>query len=66
MALASDPKDIKKIKLHQEAMATQLNQVAAMDRDFMNAPGVSPIRMRHPMDLYGSKSGIGHFNPIMV
>jgi hypothetical protein len=28
--------------------------------------GVSPIRCRHEIDLYGVKSGLGKFNPIMV
>ena len=32
----------------------------------MNAPGVSPIRCRHKIDLYGTTSGVGYFNPIMV
>ena len=32
----------------------------------MDVSGVSPIRCRHEYDLYGVKSGIGKFNPIMV
>ena len=32
----------------------------------MDVPGVSPIRCRHEIDLYGVKSGLGKFNPIMV
>ena len=41
-------------------------QIAALDRDFANAPGVSPIRYRHHTDLYGVLSGVGFLNPIMV
>jgi hypothetical protein len=32
----------------------------------MTVSGVSPIRLRHEIDLYGTKLGIGKFNPIMV
>ena len=28
--------------------------------------GVSPIRHRHDVDLYGVRNGLGKFNPIMV
>ena len=41
-------------------------QIAALDRDFANAPGVSPIRCRHHTDIYGVLSGVGFPNPIMV
>jgi len=34
--------------------------------DFKDVSGVSPIRCRHEIDLYGVKSGLGKFNPIMV
>jgi len=32
----------------------------------MGVSGVSPIRLRHEIDLYGTKIGIGKHNPIMV
>ena len=37
-----------------------------MDRDYEDVSGVSPIRNRHDVDLYGVKNGLGKFNPIMV
>lgn len=42
------------------------NQKQKLDRDFLDVPGVSPLRFRHDIDLYGTKSGLGQFNPIMV
>ena len=47
-------------------MATVFNQKQRLDRDFLDVSGVSPIKNRHPIDLYGLESGLGHFNPIMV
>jgi len=47
-------------------MADKFNQKSKLDRDFLEVSGVSPIRCRHEYDLYGVKSGIGKFNPIMV
>ena len=32
----------------------------------MDVSGVSPIRYRHEIDLYGLKDGTGKFCPIMV
>lgn len=60
------PKDEKAVKAHNVAMADKFNQGAKLDRDFLDVSGVSPIRCRHEYDLYGVKSGIGKFNPIMV
>lgn len=47
-------------------MANRFNQIQKFDKDWAEVPGVSPIRCRHEMDLYGVKSGLGKFNPIMV
>lgn len=47
-------------------MATQFNQNQKFDKDYVDLSGVSPIRCRHEIDLYGVKSGLGKFNPIMV
>jgi hypothetical protein len=47
-------------------MATRFNEIQKFDRDFIDVSGVSPIRCRHEIDLYGIKSGLGKFNPIMV
>ena len=47
-------------------MATKTNPTTGFDRDFQTQSGVSPIRYRHQIDLYGTKIGLGVFNPIMV
>ena len=47
-------------------MATKTNPTSGFDRDFQTQSGVSPIRYRHQIDLYGTKIGLGVFNPIMV
>jgi hypothetical protein len=47
-------------------MATKTNPTMGFDRDFQTQSGVSPIRYRHQVDLYGTKIGLGVFNPIMV
>ena len=59
-------KNPEAVKHHNEAMANRFNQVQKFDKDWPEVPGVSPIRCRHEIDLYGVKSGIGKFNPIMV
>lgn len=40
--------------------------VEALDRNYENVSGVSPIKTRHAVDLLGLKCGVGQFNPIMV
>ena len=47
-------------------MSTVFNQKQKLDRDYLDVSGVSPIKNRHEIDLYGVKSGLGKFNPIMV
>lgn len=47
-------------------MASRFNEIQKFDRDYLDVAGVSPIRCRHEIDLYGVKSGLGKFNPIMV
>jgi len=59
-------RDPKAVKAHNEIMASKFNQVQKLDRDYLNVSGVSPIRYRHDMDLYGLKDGTGKFCPIMV
>ena len=59
-------KDPKAIFVHNERMATRFNEIQKFDRDYLDVAGVSPIRCRHEIDLYGVKSGLGKFNPIMV
>ena len=47
-------------------MATQFNQIQQLDRDFKEASGVSPIRYRHDIDLYGISCGMGSLAPILL
>lgn len=54
------------LKHHNEVVGTALNQMRGFDRDFENIPGVSPLKRRHPYNLFGEKSGVAKFNPIMV
>jgi hypothetical protein len=42
------------------------NPTQKLDRNYEDVSGVSPIRCRHDIDMYGLKDGIGKFNPIMV
>lgn len=58
------PAEVK--KAHANVQTSQVNQNAKLDRDYEFATGVSPIRFRHEIDLYGTKIGVGKFNPIMV
>ena len=57
---------MKALKVHNEKMATDFNKVQKLDRDYEDVSGVSPIRYRHKVNLYGLESGIGQFCPIMV
>lgn len=63
---AKKAKDPEAVKVHNELMANRFNQIQKFDKDWPEVPGVSPIRCRHEVDLYGVKSGLGKFNPIMV
>lgn len=65
-ALRKDKPDPMAVKVHNEKMATRFNEIQKFDRDYLDVAGVSPIRCRHEIDLYGVKSGLGKFNPIMV
>ena len=60
------PKKPEAVKAHNEMMSTVFNQKQRLDRDYLDVSGVSPIKNRHEIDLYGLKSGLGKFNPIMV
>lgn len=42
------------------------NPTQKLDRNFEEVSGVSPLRCRHEIDLYGLKNGVGMFTPIMV
>ena len=66
IAAQKKPKDPEAVKAHNENMANRFNEIQKFDRDWAEVPGVSPIRCRHEVDLYGVKSGVGKFNPIMV
>ena len=59
-------KDPKAVKVHNENMSTQFNQIQQLDRDFKEASGVSPIRYRHDIDLYGVSCGMGSLAPILL
>ena len=59
-------KDAAKLKEHKEALTNQLAKASALDRDYQNVSGLSPIKGRHPVDLYGVKSGLSYMNPIML
>ena len=59
-------KELKAYKAHYADMGTRFNQDQRLDRDHEDVSGVSPIRHRHDVDLYGVKNGLGKFNPIMV
>jgi hypothetical protein len=47
-------------------MATRVNQMAKLDKDYDFVSGVSPIRFRHETNIYGTGCGLGKFLPIMV
>jgi hypothetical protein len=36
-----------------------MNPRKGFDRDYEKSSGVSPIKFRHEIDLYGCKSGVG-------
>jgi hypothetical protein len=36
-----------------------VNPRKGFDRDYEKSSGVSPIKFRHEIDLYGCKSGVG-------
>lgn len=57
---------LKVLKAHNEFLSTEFNKKSKLDRDYLDVPGVSPIKCRHEVNLYGVKDGIGYFNPIMV
>jgi len=59
-------KSLVQYKAHMQRQANRVNQIAKFDNELDLASGVSPIKCRHPIDLYGTKCGIGKFNPIMV
>ena len=59
-------REAKAKKAHYDAMANRLNPSNKLDKVFQEASGVSPIQNRHPIDLYGTKIGLGLHNPIMV
>ena len=59
-------KELKAYKAHCAELSTKFNHDQRLDRDHEDVSGVSPIRHRHNVDLYGVKNGLGKFNPIMV
>ena len=59
-------KELKAYKAHYAEIGTRFNHDQRLDRDHEDVSGVSPIRHRHDVDLYGVKNGLGKFNPIMV
>lgn len=54
------------LKAHNERIGNKVAPTKKLDGMYMNVSGVSPIRCRHEIDLYGLKDGTGYFNPIMV
>lgn len=58
--------ELKAYKVHFNEMSTKFNHDQRLNRDHEDVSGVSPIRHRHDLDLYGVKNGLGKFNPIMV
>ena len=54
------------VKTHQENQTSKLNPTIGFDRSYKDASGVSPIRCRMNIDLYGTGDGMGEFNPILV
>ena len=56
VAAMKKPKaDPKAVQVHNERMASRFNEIQKFDRDYLDVPGVSPIRCRHEIDLYGVK-----------
>lgn len=58
--------DKKVLEVHEVKESNNVNPTRKFNSDYMIAQGVSPLKCRHPIDLYGVKSGVGCFNPIMV
>lgn len=54
------------MKAHHEREGNRYAPTKKLDGNYLNVSGVSPIRCRHEIDLYGTKDGTGKFNPIMV
>jgi Ca2+-binding EF-hand superfamily protein len=46
-------KDLKALKAHNERIGNKVAPTLKLDALYMNVSGVSPIRCRHPIDLYG-------------
>ena len=56
----------KVVKKHAKYHGDQQTKTHRLDREYENAPGVSPVRARHEIDLFGFKCGVGKTNPILV
>ena len=56
----------KNRQAHFQREADKFAPTKKLNSNYMNVSGISPISCRHEIDLYGTKSGIGKFNPIMV
>ena len=41
------------LKYHNEDVGNTFNQTKKFDRDYEGVAGVSPIKRRHPVDLFG-------------
>ena len=54
------------MKKHATAQGNLTNKARRLDREYENASGVSPIRARNEIDLFGLKCGINQNTPILV